>query len=214
MAPELQLGQGGPASKAQVEESLREIFSDSAYRDVSPDSSVAEAKVVGVIERVAGWFKNLFDFMPNSSIDFWILLSLVLLAVVGFVVLGFRIYHKNRDYYLGDGPVLDLAGQGQRAELLERARVQAVADGALTEALSLRFRLGLVAVAQHTPGRLRPGFTNRECLVAFSEEPAYRDRLAGVIDLLDRKWYAQEECSQEEYSGAEAVLAEMGQHAL
>ncbi|MFT5081104.1 MAG: hypothetical protein ACI84E_001762 [Planctomycetota bacterium] len=200
--------------KARVEEFLGEILSDSAYRKVSPDSTEAQAKIAGAMEELTQWFENLFDFMPYSSANALLVVTSLLLALLGTAYFGYHLYHRDRRYYREDGPAQGLTSPGSLGLKLESARVQAVEDGAFTEALSLRFRLGLLAIAQHSPGQLRPGFTNRECLVVYSREPDYRARLAAVIDLLDSKWYAQEECSPEEYNSAETVLAEMGQHAF
>ncbi|MDG1498928.1 MAG: hypothetical protein P8N31_08845 [Planctomycetota bacterium] len=205
--------QVGQVPKDQVEESLREILSDSSYGDVSPDSTVAEKKAIEKFQEFRAWIEDLFDFMPASSLDFWLSLSVVILSLIGLALLGSKLYQRNRKFAFEEGYLDDQAFAGSLRQQLERARAQAVSEGAFTEALSLRFRLGLLAVSQRNPGRLRPGYTNRECLIAWSRVPEYRDRLAQVIDLLDRKWYAQEQCSPEEYTTAEAVLAEMGSHA-
>lgn len=156
--------------------------------------------------RFLDWVVRLSNEAPGM---YWLMVA-VLLSILGLIIfhIVWTFRQALRAEPLAEG--LDHRGTGRSVEQeLELALQQAIQDSAFTDALSLHFRLGLMRMARKHPGCLRPGMTNRECLVAWEERPELQGRLVQVVDLLDRKWYARQECASEEYQAARDVLEEM-----
>jgi hypothetical protein len=173
-----------------------------------------DAGAVGeVFEEAGSAYFRFLDWVARLSSEapgmYWLLVALLL------IILGLLIFHivwtfrqALRSEPIAEG--LDHRGTGRSVEQeMELALQQAIHDNAFTDALSLHFRLGLLRMARKHPGSLRPGMTNRECLVAWDETPELQGRLVQVVDLLDRKWYARQECASDEYITARRVLEDM-----
>ena len=208
-----QEGESGALSPELVRSSLDGIFDDRAYFDVLDSDVDAADKVAGFIKRITDFFDSLFRADGESSVVYWLLLVTLSILLIAFLVWSFLALRRESHGKTKDELGTSLAPSRQLEELLRKAMDSAIHEGSWTEALSMHFRLGLLIMVRRHPGRLRPGFTNRECLVAWADVPDYQLRLSAVIDLLDRKWYAGEECSREEFEQADSVLGEMRAYA-
>jgi uncharacterized protein DUF4129 len=193
---------GGPDQARALAE---EILEASAYSKVSHELDTPEIW--------ADWYENWrqlqdsVDDLRVSSPDSYFLLITILVAMLALIIwqMVWSVRRSNR--YVGwqiDEPVM-ATGQNPEMLLVDAGR-QALADGKRIEALSLRFRLALYRHARNHPGVLRPGWTNRECLKAWSNKPETMASMAEVVKLLDQCWYAQQECQPEDFERAWAVL--------
>lgn len=186
-----------------------QILRDPAYQRIDEDGG----RLTDAFENVGGWLNAWMRWLEDLSDDspalYW-LLFIVLLLILGLlifhIVWTFRQAFRKRA--LVEGFPLGTPGLSHESELRQWLQ-QALEKSAYTDALSFRFRLGLLYMARKNPGRLRPGMTNRECLSAWHDRPELQLRLAEVVDLLDYKWYARQECITEEYEHAEKILQEM-----
>jgi hypothetical protein len=154
-------------------------------------------------EMIQRWFAGLYQ---DSELAYWAIVAglLLLLALIVWHLIwtikrssrwtGWE--ELDRDLPLGRDP----------ETALQQAADAARQEGRLIEALSFRFRLALYRHARNHPGALRPGFTNRECLNAWTNNPAVLAEMTDVVRLLDRCWYAQQECPAEDFDHAWQIL--------
>lgn len=186
------------------------ILQDGAYSEVGADGS----GFLAYTEETFNLFRRLQDWLDDLNADspflYWSLfatLVLILCLLILHIVWSFRQAFRPSNPNEGVGSDL-----GPTAEDRVRRSIGiAVEDGRLTDALSLQFRLALILRNRTRPGRLRPGMTNRESLIAWEDQPSLRTQLAQVVDLLDCRWYACRECGEEEYARASQMIVESHQ---
>lgn len=186
-----------------------EILSQGGYETIreAGDDTDFWTGIADLWGRLSDFLRGLHD---GSGLTYWlIVLALVLTMSVLIWHMIWTIRKSSKwtgweelDPNLPHGKDVDAA--------LADAAHQAAEDGRRIEALSFRFRLALYRHSRNHPGALRPGYTNRECLTAWKGQPAIQAAMTDVVRLLDRCWYAQQECSQAEFDDAWATLEGRG----
>ncbi len=194
-----------PPEPELAKSAAEEILSARAYSSVHDlgEGAGLWLKLLDWWRELQNWFAELYR---GSELAYWAIVAglVLLLALIVWHLIwtikrsshwtGWK--ELDRDLPLGRDPekALQLAADAARQE------------GRLIEALSFRFRLALYRHARNHPGALRPGFTNRECLKAWTNNPSALAEMTDVVRLLDRCWYAQQECPVEDFDRAWQVL--------
>jgi hypothetical protein len=198
-----------PPNAEAVQEMATQILDQRGYGKIHEAGDAANiwTTLVDGWRKLTDAIRNLHD---GSNLTYW-------LVVLGLVcLLAFLIWHmiwavRKSSQWTGwdeSGPNLPKGKDPDVA--LSAAAKSAAEQGRRIEALSFRFRLALFRHARNHPGALRPGYTNRECLTAWKGQPAVQAAMTDVVRLLDRCWYAQQECSQTEFENAWATLEGRG----
>ena len=92
-----------------------------------------------------------------------------------------------------------LGGRPDPAEL-ERQAEAAAARADFITAVRLLFRADVLRLEEFEDKPNRPGTTNRELLRRYQRHPNVAESLRSFVDLIDRKWYGEEQCVQTDYA--------------
>jgi hypothetical protein len=60
----------------------------------------------------------------------------------------------------------------------------------------------------------RPGTTNRELLRRYQRHPSVVESLRSFVDMIDRKWYGEEQCVQTDYAACRLAHEAVCRHVL
>lgn len=192
---------GGAATPAAAREQARDVLAQRRFQATKVPSPLRKVRErIGAALRSAGRpFEDAFNWLaerlPGGRAVLWVLLATFVLASAA-ILAGRAGTREEAAANAGDG-----AGDEERisaARLREQAD-RAERDGALEEALRLRFRAGLVELDSRELIELRPALTNRELLgtvpsptlaelvdgfeaVAYGGRPADADDLRSARD--------------------------------
>jgi hypothetical protein len=92
-----------------------------------------------------------------------------------------------------------LRGRPDPAELERQAEAAAAQSDYIT-AVRLLFRADVLHLEKFEDKPNRPGTTNRELLRRYQRHPSVADSLRSFVDMIDRKWYGEEQCVQTDYA--------------
>ncbi|MCE9605153.1 MAG: DUF4129 domain-containing protein [Planctomycetia bacterium] len=93
---------------------------------------------------------------------------------------------------------------------LDPRKLEGLADEAAAQrdfitAVRLLFRAGVLRLEQQENKPHRPGTTNRELLRRYQKQPALGDLLRLFVDMIDRKWYGDEVCTDGDYAACRSA---------
>ncbi|MDQ1490043.1 MAG: hypothetical protein QOJ23_2557 [Actinomycetota bacterium] len=131
-----------------------------------------------VVDPVLRFFRAVGDVLPSIGSPLWLALAAVVVAAA--VVLTIRLSARRGGPRMPGGGRHTADGDGLDPGELERRADEAERRGDLDAALRLRFRAGLVRLADAGAVRLRPGLTN--AAVSRTLRSPYFDELAGHFD--------------------------------
>jgi hypothetical protein len=131
-----------------------------------------------VVDPVLPFFRAIGDALPSVGSPLWLALAAVVVAAA--VVLTIRLSASRGRQRMPGGGRPTAAGDSLDPDDLERRADEAERRGDLDAALRLRFRAGLVRLADAGAVRLRPGLTN--AAVSRTLRSPHFDELAGHFD--------------------------------
>jgi hypothetical protein len=130
------------------------------------------------VDPILRFFRAIGDAFPDVGTVSWVLLAVA--VVVTAAVLVVRLSAARGTRSPAGGRLMDGDEEGLDPDELERRACDAEVRGELDAALRLRFRAGLLRLADAGAVRLRPGLTN--AAVSGALRSARFDRLAGDFD--------------------------------
>jgi len=167
--------------------------------------------------RERSWLRHLFDTLLDGLLAplRWIydlteglpgvFRWLIILALVG--LLGLIVWHMLWTIMRaiqGDGGHLKSSAIGNRRQIdpeeLEQEAEAAGRRGDYVTAVRRLFRAAVVRLERSEKRALRPGTTNRGLLRRYGDRPTLGGALRLLADMVDRKWYGDEPCSEAEYA--------------
>lgn len=165
------------------------------------------------------WLFDLTEGLPDV-LRWLIVIGLVILMAILIWHMGRTLLIAMRGPARGSHAGFTSRQRGFSAEDLEQFAVEAGRAGDHIAAIRFLFRASVVRLEQSSKQRHRPGATNRELLKRFSQWPEVATSIRYFVDVIDRKWYGDEFCteadyarSQSEYESVCGFLRERG-HAL
>ena len=213
-----------PPSPEALRDAATRIVSGSDYQ---LDKSRSESdwtlelliEIVNWILTPIQWLLELTEGLPDV-LRWLIIVGLLVLVVV-------LVWHMIRTFLVAmRGPTrASHAGYTERqrgfsAEELERFANEAGQLGNHIEAIRFLFRASVTRLEDSSKQKHRPGATNRDLLKRFSQWPEVATSIRYFVEVIDRKWYGDEFCSefdyersQTEYQSVCGFLRERG-HAL
>ena len=207
MNPASILQQSTPTAE-EARQRAQEILDASVYKQVVDETALHSAFTdsLGLWNKLQAWIANLAGESPALHFALLCGLMLLLALLIGHMVWSWLRFRRMRVDPFGQ----DRLPEGMNLELVLRSALkQAEEAGHWTDALGLRFRLVLWRLQIAQPGRVLPGWTNRELLARWPGDAASLNELRGVVQLLDRTWYAETECTESEYREAAHRLDEV-----
>lgn len=207
-APLIRSQEPAPSSADALREQAIEILKAAQYRQVV-DESVMDERV----KQAFSWLDRLDAWLARTAVDapglYWLLLVgllLLLFLLIAHIIWTIHRYRKVRVDPFGD-PNLPVAEWTHEA--LAAALAAAEEEGRFADALALRFRRSLLQLQRSLPGRLRPGWTNRELVAIWPVGLGHRPQLLELVQLIDRTWYGQVECPEADYRRAVGQLEQI-----
>ena len=163
--------------------------------------------LIEIFEWILRPFRWLFDKMDGLP-DF-----LRWMIVVGLVVvLGIVLWHMAstlmaavRGTKLGDAAAYEPRRQLLDPDYFEQLAREAAAKNDFITAIRLLFRAAVLRIERAEKKTHRPGVTNRELLNLYRSQPRLHGRLKLFVDMIDRKWYGDESCSEMDFEVCESA---------
>jgi hypothetical protein len=131
-----------------------------------------------IVDPVLRFFRAIGDALPSVGSPLWLALAAAAVAVAA--VLTIRLSARRGREGIPGGRRRAVGGESVDPDGLERRAEEAERRGDLDAALRLRFRAGLVRLAEAGAVRLRPGLTNAAVSRTLRSPPF--DELAGHFD--------------------------------
>ena len=193
----------------QLREKAAEILSRRAYTSDSRSQSDAwlTELVIEILEWVSRpfrWLFNMMDGLPDVlrwmiviglvvvlAILIWHMASTLTAAIRGTKLVGSAAYEPRRQ-------LLD-------PEHFEKLAREAARKNDFITAIRMLFRAAVLRIELSEKKTHRPGVTNRELLNRYRAQPRLHSRLKLFVDMIDRKWYGDELCSQIDFEICESA---------
>ena len=149
------------------------------------------------------WLFDLTEGLPD------VLRWVIVIALL--VVVGILTWHMFRSFVSAmRGPSrAALAGHAERqrglsAEELEQLARNAEQEGNHIAAIRFLFRASVARLEHSSKQKHRPGATNRELLKRFSQWPEVTTSIRYFVEVIDRKWYGEECCTEADYARSQS----------
>jgi hypothetical protein len=200
-----------PRQSAPTEEEIRRV-ADALFQGRDYLFVREELPTRGWIDRALGLWFDLMEWVnalrSNSPLG-WIALMLLLCGILALLIwhIVWTIRRAGRWQSVADPT--SLAAAEDPAGALRRWLAEAERDGDRVAALRVRFQLLLTRERVLHPGRMRRGWTNRECVRLFRDDPPRATAMLEVVAVLDRTWYGRAACSEPEFLRARHLLKDV-----
>ena len=144
------------------------------------------------------WLFNILGELPTElKIVVMIVLGIVCIALITHIV--WSLVSAIRGSPKGPRAAGRRPSRHIDPKELESAAKAAAGEGDFLEAIRLLFKAALVRIERSEKKKLRAGMTNRELLQRYARS-SLNEPLAGMVDLVDRKWYGTESCESADYA--------------
>lgn len=197
-----------PPSPEALRDAARRIVGGSDYQLQTQQSQSrwAEELIITVIKWILKPIKWLFDLTEGlPDVLRWLIVIGLVVVLVGLI------WHMLRTFLIAmRGPSRTrLAGYGDRqrgvsVEELERFAMEAEQAGNYIAAIRFLFRASVARLEYISKQKHRPGATNRELLKRCNQWPEVATSIRYFVDVIDRKWYGDEYCSEVDYIQSQA----------
>ncbi len=200
-----------PSQSAPTDEEIRRA-ADALFQGREYLLVREELPARGLIDRALGVWFDLMDWLDrlreNSPLG-WTALILLLFGILALLIWHIVWTIRRAGRWQGVADPTGLAAAADPAESLRRRLAEAERDGDRVAALRARFLLLLSRERALHPGRMRRGWTNRECVRLFRDDPPRATALLEVVAVLDRIWYGRAACSEPEFLRARHLLKDV-----
>lgn len=99
--------------------------------------------------------------------------------------------------------------RGLSAEEFEQLASDALIKGHHVTAIRYLFQASVTRIENSLKQKHRPGTTNRDLLRTFQKWPPISNSLKHFVDVIDRKWYGDEACTESDYAGCHVAYTEV-----
>ena len=154
------------------------------------------------------WLFELTEGLPD--VLRWLIVGGLVLVVIGLIVhMGYSFANAmRRPQTLGSQGFADRQ-RGLSPEELERLADEAARAGNHITAIRFLFRASVTRIEHALKQKHRPGATNRELVRRFQKWPEINNSLRDFVDVIDRKWYGDEACSEVDYFECQLAYGEV-----
>jgi hypothetical protein len=184
-----------PATSDAIRRKANEVVARAEYQldeGLSEESQTLWLMLLRTLLRPFVWLSDVMGGLPAfMQVMVIILLVIVVLALMTHII--WSIVAAARGKRRGN----QTAGAGTVRESdpkeLEAAAERAATKGNYLEGIRLLFRASLIRIERAQKRKLRVGITNRE-LIRRYRNSSLAEPLARLIDVIDRKWFGDEDC--------------------
>jgi hypothetical protein len=184
-----------PATSDAIRRKATEVVSRAEYQldeGLSEESQTLWLMLLRTLLRPFVWLSDVMGGLPAfMQVMVIILLLIVVLALMTHIIWSIvaAARGKTRGHQTaGAGTVRESDPKG-----LEAAAERAATEGYYLEGIRLLFRASLIRIERAQKRKLRVGITNRELLRRYRNS-SLAEPLARLIDIIDRKWFGDEDC--------------------
>ena len=192
-----------PPSAEALREAAAKIVAGPDYQLDSPAShgSWMEEVLLTILEWILiplRWLFHMTEGLPDV-LRWFIVVGLVIL----FVLLIWHMTYSflaalrcpNRQTYSGPTD----RQLGYSPEELEELAEEAAREGNFISSIRFLFRASVTRLELSSRKKNRPGTTNRDLLRRFSKWPELSASIRHFVDVIDRKWFGDEVCSERDW---------------
>jgi Domain of unknown function (DUF4129) len=166
-----------------------------------------EELILTILEWILTPLRWLFDLTEGlPDVLRWLIVVVLVIVLVGLI------WHMAYSFMMAMRRPTRVAGLGladrQRGfspEELEQLAAEADRAGNHIAAIRFLFRASVARLEFSLKQKHRPGATNRELLRRFSQWPEMNSSVRFFVDVIDRKWYGDEHCSEFDYAESQAA---------
>lgn len=145
------------------------------------------------------WLFDLTEGLPD--VLRWLIMGVLVIVLVGLIWhIAYTFMGAMRRPNRVSGLGLADRARGYSAEELEQFAADAEQAGNYIAAIRFLFRASVARLEHSLKQKHRPGATNRELLRRFSQWPEISTSIRFFVDVIDRKWYGDEHCSEYDYA--------------
>lgn len=150
------------------------------------------------------WLFELTEGLPD--VLRWLIVVVLVIVVIGLI------WHMASTFVAAMRAPARVVSSGwsdrQRGlspEELETLAEESARAGHHITAIRFLFRASVTRLEYSAKQKHRPGATNRELLRRFSKWPEISTSIQHFVDVIDRKWYGDESCSEYDYTECQSA---------
>ncbi len=198
-----------PPSPDDLRDAAGRIVTGPDYRlDAQQSQSHwTEELVLTIIEWILIPFRWLFELTEGlPSVLRWPIFAVLIIVLVGLMwQLAYSFIAAMRRPTRTTSTGLTDRQRGMSAEEYEQLADEAARAGHHVAAIRFLFRASVARLEFSSKQKHRPGATNRELLRRFSQWPEISTSIRHFVDVIDRKWYGDEHCSEYDYTECQSA---------
>lgn len=174
---------------------------DFSLDESRPDHSWLVKLAFEILDWIVAPFKWVYTMTQGlpGLLQWTIILGLAVILMLLIWHIGYTlIYALRGTRRMTEGEQASRRSSTDPADL-ERLASQAALDSNFVGAIRFLFRAAVIRLERVEKRTNRPGTTNRELLRRYRDKPTCREPLERMVDMIDRKWYGDEQCSDADY---------------
>ena len=163
--------------------------------------------ILTIIEWVLVPFRWLFELTEGlPDVLRWLIVTVLVVVMIGLIwhIAYSFIAAMRRPTRLASSGLSDRQ-RGMSAEEYEQLAEESARAGHHIAAIRFLFRASVTRLEFSSKQKHRPGATNRELLRRFSQWPEISTSIRHFVDVIDRKWYGDEHCSEYDYTECQSA---------
>ncbi len=150
------------------------------------------------------WLFDLTEGLPD--VLRWLIVAVLVIVMIGLIWhMAYSFITAMRRPVRVAGSGLSDRQRGYSADELEQFAAEAESVGNHIAAIRFLFRASVARLEDSSRQKHRPGATNRELLRKFSKWPEINTSIRFFVEVIDRKWYGDEHCSEFDYAECQSA---------